>query len=371
MAVKGLDTMTAEEEAQFKEMKQADADFSPANVRSTEQVQDGAQEPEERAAPEQDAPEPEEQEVVTEPEAETKERTPQQVDKRALDAERERRRKAEAKAAELDVKHAAELAKAQERLNLLQQAAQEHLQAQQVQQQAQRAPEPPAPPPDFDTDPAGFIKHNFQLLQQRDEARERELAQVRSWTQQQQQAWQQQQQREALAAWGYAQEEQFRAQQPDYGDAIAHLAAARERLARVTNPNATPAQIREQVTRETLDTAAMAQQRGMNFGQMLYAIAEAHGYQKGARQQQAPITIDAASSPAPAIPAPSAAPPANAAERLIRGQEMATTIGSTGGAPKGDLTINAITKMSDAEFAKHYEATRKNGIEAMKNLFGA
>jgi hypothetical protein len=101
---------------------------------------------------------------------------------------------------------------------------------------------------------------------------------------------------------------------------------------------------------------------------MLYDLAQANGYRPGS-QQAAPVATPAA--PAAVLSPVSPVAAASPAERLIRGQEMATTIGSTGSAPRGEIAIRAIAEMSDAEFAKIYENTQKNGGQAMRNLFGA
>jgi len=119
------------------------------------------------------------------------------------------------------------------------------------------------------------------------------------------------------------------------------------------------AQISQAIRSDVQGLANLARQQGRNFAEMLYGLAEANGFQRGS-QSAAP-------------PAAAKAPPVNAesaAERLIRGQDMATTLGDGGGAPAGEVAPSAIASMSDEEFSKLYLNVKKKGGAAMRNLFG-
>jgi hypothetical protein len=333
-----LETMTAEEQALMRQMEQddaADVELPPI---------------EEPAAPAASETEPA---VTTKPEDK-----PAMVDKRALDEERNRRREAEKRATEIERKAAADLARTEERLRLLAEAAQAHV----AQATAPAAEE--APPPDFNTDPAGFIQHGFKQLQQA-------LGQINERVQKVETGATQltQQQRDAQAVgelqnWGMAQEAEYARETPDYAAATQFLAQAREKLIRTMGVS-DPMEIRASIAQDVQGLARLSRERGLQFGKVLYDLAVAHGYQKAA-----PAASDepaAAGRPNGGTPAPSAE---NAAERLLRGQDMATTLGSTGGAPRGELTADALGRMSDEEFANYYAKVAKNPAQ-MRALFGS
>lgn len=341
-----LDKLTAEEEAQLKQMEADDLASASTTV---EAVQDGTE------AGEVQGQEPPAEAVE---EAHETPEKPGFVDKRALDQERERRRKAEASLAEERQKNAAEYAKVQTRLELLAQAAQEHVTA-----TAPRAPDP-EPAPDFSTDPAGFIQHQFKSVHHELARNREEINTLRDTTQHVQQQTQQQAQNAALQQWGAAQEAEFARNQPDYQQAVTHLRNARERILQAAGIN-DPVDMQNRLQAEVMQTAAMAYQQGRSFGDVLYKLAGAHGYSPGATAAPAATEAQAA-----AVPITTPKPAATAAERLIRGQDMATTLGATGGAPRGELAPQAIANMSDADFDVLYSKVKTQGGQAMRNLFG-
>lgn len=334
-----LETLTAEDIALFDQMKADDAAFV------------------EPALP-QDA-EPAEPAVAAEPVVE-KQATDKQVDKRALDEERTRRKAAEKTAADQRTAHAAELARANTRLEMLAAAADGHLK----QNAAQPAAETPAPA--FDNDPRAYIEHKFKTMETQ-LAEARQAAKVGEQIQQQMTR----QQAEAkhvgeLEAWATAQEREYSTGVADYRAAVEHLAAAREAQLRIIGAE-DAGEIRQTIINEVRGLAARARQQGKNFGDVLYKLAAASGYRAGAAPAAA-----ASASPAAVARVVPAVDPANAAERLIRGNDMATTIGSTGAASNGNgPAAQQIANMSDSEFAAFYAKVQKQGGTAMRSLFGS
>ena len=272
---------------------------------------------------------------------------PTMVDKRALDEERARRRELEAKFQAQQVENA----KVSERLDLLMKAAQQHVTP---------PPAPPVPAPEFEKDPGAFIKHSFEQLGNRLNEQERafqeKLAKLEQGTTQLTQAQQQQQAVAQLDNWAATQEAAYRNETPDYDAAMAHLRDSRTNMMRLMG--VPEEHIAAQIMNDVRGVAHMARERGMNFAETLYKMAGAQGYRKA---DAAP----AAAAAAGAAPAPAA----NAAERLMRGQDMATTIGSTGAAPRGAPAASVLANMSDAEFAKLYADVSKDPTR-MRAMFG-
>lgn len=256
-----LDTLSAEELAQFKQMEADDraAGPMPEPVEAPE-PRTPTQETETEQVPEKPAVQPPEQKLV---------------DKRALDEERERRRKAEKATQELERKYAADVARAEERLRLLANAAQAHVDA-----AATPAARPePKPMPDFNTDPAAFIQRNFEALREELQNVRQQVTKVETGTTHLTQQTAQQQALSELERWGMTQEAAFAAQTPDYQQAMAHLMAAREKQIRrmgVDDPN----EVRAMMQADVRGLAQRARERGMNFGETLYGLAEDNGYRK-------------------------------------------------------------------------------------------
>lgn len=307
--------LTAEEEATLRQM-QADEGVEAPTL---------SEEPPPESTPSQESTPRDGEEAIHD------DGRPRMVEKRALDEARTRARELQQRLIETERRAAADQARVEERLRLLAEAAQHHVTP------------PKAAPPDFQTDPVGAIQHGFSDLQERLARLETGNRQV---TQQQTEA----QAVEELSRWGTAQEEEFAQRTPDYREATQYLLQMRERQARAM-PGLNPDMVRQAIRNDILQIAAMARQQGANLGQVLYGLAEASGYRKGGG------------------PAPDRAGE-NAAERLLRGNDMATTIGSTGGAPKGQPGAQVLINMSDREWERVYEETKKRGPEAIRQLMG-
>lgn len=268
----------------------------------------------------------------------------------ALHEERGRRKRLEGEIAELRTKSAADVAKLTERFDLLRQAAEAHVAA---------PPAVPTPAPDFATDPAGYIKHRFDTLHDRLNTGlrglEDRIGKVETGTTRMSETQQQHVAIAELQRWGAAQEAEFAAQTPDYQAAMTHLRNTRAAsLRRVGVP---AEQIDQTIANEVTALANQARQQGSSFGELLYGLAQDYGYRKG----EAPAGSGGGVIPATPGPTP--------AERLLRGQDMASSLGSTGAAPRGEPGPQHLAEMSDQAFAEYLAKVQKNPA-AMRELFG-
>jgi hypothetical protein len=340
-----LDKMSDDDLKQLQQMEADDRAYDAENPPAIEPEPEGAP-----SEPTEPAP--------TEPEAAaTSEPQQNKVDQGALHAERERRKKVEAAAEAERVKHAADMAKVQERLNLLMQVAE-------ASQPAQASP-PPAPEvaPDPNQDPMGYVHYvERKHAREMEEIRQRvvPVEQLRANLEQAATAHTQQQD---LRNWAITQEMEAESDAPDYRQAMAHL-----KNSRVTELHAIgitePAHLEQVLRTEVAQLATHARQSGKHFGRMLYDIARLRGYQPAAAAAPAP--------PAPS-PAPSPTPPAAPPDRVAmarRGADMASGLGSGGSAPRGELTPSALAEMSEAEFEAVYNKMKGNSA-ALRQAFGA
>lgn len=348
-----INALTPEERAQFAQMRDDDATLPPID----EPAQETRLPPVE---PRQTTTEPRPQEPPPAESTPPQQSEPDlvQLDRRALEEERRSRRELQKELAEERRKAAAEQARIEERLRLLTEASQQHLE-QLRQQQAPKAEE--MPPPDFNTDPAGFIQHGFRSLQQAIEQQNERIGRVETGTTNLTQHQQHQAQQLDLINWGATQEHEFAREHPDYPEAIAYLRQARERLVRLMGVDDED-EVTRDVAAQVQNLALMARARGKQFGQVLYEIAREHGYRPG----QQPVGGNGNGS--------AANPPRQgdtAAERLLRGRDMATTIGASGAAPRGEPGPQHIANMSETEFNEYYAKVRKQGPAALRALLGA
>lgn len=331
-----LDTLTPEEQAELDQMRRDDNSGAPPPPKGQEE-------------PEVAATEPEPQKGVQEP-THAPESQPAMVDKRALDEERDRRRKMAQELEEVKRAAAAERARIEERLRLLTEVAQSHV--------APKAEEPPEPPaPDFSVDPAGFFKHSFEQLSRHQQKIAERLAKVESGATEQTQRQQQDQAVQELQQWAIAQENEFARETPDYQAAMQYLHNVRAESLR-TLGETDPAVIQRTIRNDVLQAANNARQRGKNLGEMLYTIAKHNGYR----------AAEPASASATEVAPTSAS--TTAAERLVRGRDMATTLGTTGNAPRGELAPQHLVDMSEKEFEDFLGKIKKDK-NAMMHYFGA
>lgn len=333
-----LDTLSPEEQ---KLLDQMQADDAASGIEEAPPPASPLP-PDEPPAPAEEPP------ATTEPPKTT-------VPQEALHAERERRKRAEKELNELKARAAADIAVGQERLRLLTEAA-----------SAATAPPAPAPVqiPDPQTDPLGYVQATTSQLQnqiaqlnervQKTEGLERQVAEASL----------QQAQMAELRMWGQGQEADFRAENPDYDNAANHLRTQRETQLRALGYT-NPAEINNILAGDITAMAMRARQTGQNFGEMVYRLAAAVGYQKAA----AAPTPAAAVAPPAAPAAPAAPDPAARVAAAQRGAEMAGGLGGAGAAPRGELTPQALANMTEAEFASMYSKLQGNPA-AMRQMFG-
>jgi hypothetical protein len=239
---------------------------------------------------------------------------PGTVPQQALHAERERRKAAEAKLAEA----APILAKIAE------------MRARAANPQPEQAPQ--IDPAD---DPNG-VEH----LKAR-------IAQLEGRTQQQERAQQLQQvddyEMRVLSQQATADEETFRAVQPDYDDAINYLVGARAR--ELSAYGMDPITIQQTVREEAADIVRTALSQGKSPAELSYQIAQFRGYrpaqggQPAAQQQQQQAPTNSAQATLDAI---------------AKARAMNKTPGQGGGGAPTELNATTIAAMSDDEFNALY-----------------
>lgn len=302
-------------------------------------AQRGAPEPE---APEQPAGVPETpQEGAEAPEGQEGAELPasdQQARKgdpnAALVQERERRREVERQAAEDRRKYEARF---EELLKLVPQPA------------AAPAPEKPSLP-DPQQDPAGYIIADMQQKGASIEQINQSIAELR----------QQQQQQQVVAAVqqrAAAMEADYKAENPEYDNAMTYLRSVRDRQLLAIGMT-DPGQRAQQIQAEAFQIAVSALQQGGNPAERLHLLAEASGWSSGMAGQ----------TPAQASAAPAAAVP-DQAERLRmvqQGQAQSRGLGNVRGNGPAPMTAQKLLDMDDDAFL---ETVRKS--KDARRLMGA
>lgn len=211
--------------------------------------------------------------------------------------------------------------------------------------------------PDFDADPAGHIRATFTAQQRQMEELRGALGQYGQNFQQMQQAAAQQQQVADLQRWAQQQEAAEIAANPAYIKAQEHLLAGRH--AELEAIGYSPEQRQQAIYNDILQLANSTRQNGGNFAQAVVAIAKSRGW--------AP---PAAPPPETGIPIADASEAATRAATQQRGQDMALSLGSRGGAPRGPVTAASLAAMSDADFSKLLAAGKKDPA-LMQQWFGS
>lgn len=255
------------------------------------------------------AAQPEPAAQVETPAAEPDKPPPGMVPQGALHQERERRKQAEAQFQALQEKLAAIEAK----LN------------------------PPAPIeiPDPVLDPKGFKE--FQIKQIMERAQERADAERR-----QMEAAQHQQ----VMARLNQDVQTFRATTPDYDNAFQHAVKARQdELAFYGNA---PEQIAAQLETDVQAIVAQAYSQGKNPAELFYAYAKMRGYQTPVAPQPNPAVAQVAA--------------------LAEAQKQTQSLAPAGGpANDGGMTLETLSRMSEADLAKMPKAQRD---EVMRKVMG-
>lgn len=274
------------------------------------------------------------------------------VDRNALVAEREARRRA-------DEQHAAYRRQTEEKLNiLLGQIAQINQQTQQAQRPAQQDQ---AAEIRWEDDPAAFTQKNFEKLRREQEELRQYLAG------QQQQTRQQTEQQQAIQYYTNAitvSEQQVAQQVPDYYPAVTALRAARmAELAEMPQFRGNPQAVEAQLQREALHLAEQAVKSGEPPAATYYRLALARGWRPEMAQQMSPQAQQAAGQ-AEAKNNRAAAE----IERLAKAKEASEGLSNSGGsAPSANrMSLESFDRMSNKEISAWIaRETKKNGPGAV------
>ena len=276
------------------------------------------------AQPPSQAPEPEAQaQEQGEPEAEpefTPENRGQFIRRREYEQANEARKQAEARRAEVEAKYAQDMAKLNERFQVVAQTL--------AQGQPRQAEQPkPVEIPDVNTDPIGHFQAKTALLERQLEEAKQKFGAVEQTSQQEQQ----------LRRVGEA----VRNAEAEYAKAVPDYPQSQEYLMSQWAAEADAAGLpREQVIRaRALEIAAHAGRTGMNPAELAYKLAGSRGYRKADASQ----------------PTQQRQPAGPSIETLQRGMNASRSPSSAPGrAAAGELSAEAILRMEDAEFAKKF-----------------
>ena len=234
----------------------------------------------------------------------------------ALHKERELRKAAEKSAAEMRAQ-----------LELVQRRQEEMRDVLMRQMQAQQGGQPQQPQanavPDKDLDPVGYLEHQIRTL----EARQQEVAAPL----------QQQQQIERFQSTVRASVDQFAANTPDYGEALAHARSVFQAQAEMWGEPAAGLEIM---------FADKALRDGKNVGEELYNFAKKAGY-KAATERQAPPEV-----PAGQAPDLSAITRGQAATKSVQGGGVPQSGQQLTAASLANMTAEQIGKLSEEEFVR-------------------
>lgn len=241
----------------------------------------------------------------------------------AFHQEREKRKAAERQLAEMQER----FTRGDERLKLLTQAMQA---APQAQQPAQAAPEPEQVP-DPNEDIFGYAKWL-----------EKQVTELRTGQQQMTEAQKQQAEADRAAdqdraiVGAYHQDiSRFAATEPAFNDAYRHLVEGR--VAELKLYGLDDSQAIARANAEEMALIRSCIERGVSPAEQAFAMAKTRGFTPKAAEPATPA-------------APPAETPAEKQQRLAAGRAAAKSLSSAGGAPAGEVTLEMLASMSEAEF---------------------
>lgn len=178
--------------------------------------------------------------------------------------------------------------------------------------------------PDFEDDPIEYMKHRIdsvaEKLTEREKAEQERLQQMEVSRQQETLVNEYRQ-----AARSYAEKT------PDFKDAYSHFTNTLGDT--LTRLGYQPQDVSQIVANEEMALVQRAKALGENPAAMLYEAAQSMGY-RPSRNTEGDDKI----------------------ERLQKGQEAAKSLSSAGGSKKGELTLEALSDMTDEEFAAMSES---------------
>lgn len=223
----------------------------------------------------------------------------------------------------------------------------------------------PAPPPDPNEDPFGYIAHAGQQIQQQQQAYEQLQQQIYEVQQERQMESYKQQ----LVSTHNSDASAFKAQAPDYDQALAYLVRQHEGQLLVLNgidPSQATMQQRQmagqQIYADFLALVDQAVQRGVSPAQFIYNFARLRGYQSPQPQQ--------AQAQAPAAQGNGVDPVVSEAARKLANvkQSQAQNKSLTGvgqASPPTEETLTDVADMDDGEFEAFM---RKGGSKKLQRL---
>lgn len=258
----------------------------------------------------------------------------------ALKEERERRKKAEQQAKELQDRFAI----ANERLTAIVEAqTRAQMQAQALQAQRQQPTQQGEDVPD-PNDPLAVTQYLFKKFQEKEDAERR-------WREQQQQQSHQQQHAQRIQQAYVNDLAQERERDPSFNQHFEYLFMSRYNELKATG--IPEAEIGARLRQDEFSLANEAMQRQIRPAEMIKRLAMARGYQ---------------SNPAPAQP--QAMSEAEKLARVSAGQAANSSLskaGTSGNARPSKIDINALAEMSDKEWDAFYA---KNGMDGLKEAMG-
>jgi hypothetical protein len=311
----GAESFTPEEQAAFEAYERGEE--SPAAAAAPVEAPEGAPAAGEAAAAAGEPAEAAGEGTEIDPNLQARDEKGKFVPHGAFHEERERRKAVEKELTDLREKYA----RGDERLRLLTEAARAQT----------AAPAPAAAEPPKVIDPKEDIFGAYDQLKA-------ELEALKGGVQKTAEETRQEREFTAVRNDYVADLNRFQAQEPAFADAFRFIAQTRAaELKLLGHPEE---QIPQLLGQEELHLAVQARQRGVSPAEMLFAVAKARGF--------APKAAEPAPAPAPAAPAET---PAQKAERVAAGQAgPGKSLSAAGGAPAGEVTLEMLGAMSEAEF---------------------
>lgn len=256
----------------------------------------------------------------------------QKVPLAALQEERAKRQNLETQLQQVQQHNQTMEQRFQQMLQMFQQQQQ-----QQAPQQQQEAPQIPA----FIDDPEGHVNGLRAQF-------EEQMRQLQEQNQQLVQARQQQSVVQELAQRSATYEEAFKAQNPDYPQAVEFF--AQRKALEYAALGANQYQINQQIQIDVARIAQLSLQQNKDPAQQMYALATALGYTKAA-----PVP------PKPGVKPQQQALPPKAPTSLA-------TVESSVRSPdeEGEITLEAVAHMSDAEFDKYWAKMARGSVQRPK-----
>ncbi len=259
---------------------------------------------------------------------------PKMVQKGALDAERAARKRAEKEAKRIEAEYRDRHARLEERLSILTSAM---------------APEPKQETaPAWDEDPIAAGKHTQAQIDQfrQEQARQRQA---------QEQAQRQQAAVGQLKSAYMADAAQFRETTPDFNDAYQFLVQARMReLGKLPGLRGNPMAIQKAAEDDELRIVHATLRAGESAAELMYQLAQERGWKPKSEAEK---------------PSPQKENAAAEIERLAKAQDASTSLSKGGGGAggSGNITLEALDRMSKDEFARFIASKNKNNPRGFDN----